>query len=87
LIFGWLTFQFNAINKSKNEFIKKMKPDIIIVDNHLIFRQGLKANINFENVGALISEISYGDEFTELLSTLKPDLVLMDIDKCISNRR
>jgi response regulator of citrate/malate metabolism len=55
LIFGWLTFQFNAINKSKNEFIKKMKPDIIIVDNHLIFRQGLKANINFENVGALIA--------------------------------
>jgi chemotaxis response regulator CheB len=87
LIFGWLTFQFNAINKSKNEFIKKMKPDIIIVDNHLIFRQGLKANINFENVGALIAEVSDGDEFIELLSTLKPDLVLMDIDKCISNHR
>ena len=62
-----------------NSVLKK-KPDIIIVDDHLIFRQGLKAIINFENVGSVIAEVSDGDEFIELLSTLKPDLVLMDID-------
>ena len=56
------------------------KPEIIIVDDHLIFRQGLKAIINFENIGSIIGEASNGEEFLELLKTLKPDLVLMDID-------
>ena len=61
------------------------KPDIIIVDDHLIFRQGLKAIINFEDVGSVIGEVSNGEEFIELLSTLKPDLVLMDIDMPLMN--
>ena len=56
------------------------KPDIIIVDDHLIFRQGLKSLINSENFASVIGEASNGKEFIELLSHLKPDLVLMDID-------
>ena len=43
------------------------KPDIIIVDDHLIFRQGLKAIINFEEVGSIIAEASNGEEFIALL--------------------
>ena len=62
-----------------NQNLKK-KPDIIIVDDHLIFRQGLKAIINFEDVGNVIAEASNGEEFLEILKALKPDLVLMDID-------
>ena len=58
----------------------KIKPDIIIVDDHQIFRQGLKAIINFEGVGTIIGEASNGEEFIEQLTNLKPDLVLMDID-------
>jgi len=56
------------------------KPDIIIVDDHQIFRQGLKAIINYQEVGSVIAEASSGEEFIHYLSTLKPDLVLMDID-------
>src|SRR5512133_1655890 len=56
------------------------KPDIIIVDDHLIFRQGLKSLINLENIATVIGEASNGLEFIELLSSLKPDVVLMDID-------
>ena len=56
------------------------KPDIIIVDDHLIFRQGLKAIISIENIANVIGEASDGKEFIGLLSHLKPDLVLMDID-------
>jgi len=56
------------------------KPDIIIVDDHLIFRQGIKAIINFEEIGSIIAEASNGEDFLALLSGLKPDLVLMDID-------
>src|SRR5665647_1188444 len=56
------------------------KPDLIIVDDHLIFRQGLKSLVTVENIATVIGEASNGIEFIELLATLKPDLVLMDID-------
>jgi len=56
------------------------KPDIIIVDDHLIFRQGLKSIITIENIATVIAEASNGIEFIKLLSDHKPDLVLMDID-------
>jgi len=57
-----------------------VKPNIIIVDDHLIFRQGLKSIITTENIATIIGEASNGLEFIELLTSLKPDLVLMDID-------
>jgi len=56
------------------------KPTLIIVDDHLIFQQGLKAIINAEGIATVIGEAANGMEFIELLSRLKPDLVLMDID-------
>jgi len=56
------------------------KPDIIIVDDHQIFRQGIKSIITLENIANVIGEASNGEEFIELLSYLKPDLVLLDID-------
>jgi DNA-binding NarL/FixJ family response regulator len=56
------------------------KPDIIIVDDHLIFRQGLKSLITIENIANVIAEASNGIEFIGLLSSHRPDLVLMDID-------
>lgn len=56
------------------------KPSIIIVDDHLIFRQGLKSIISQENFATVIGEASNGLEFLDLLSSRKPDVVLMDID-------
>jgi len=58
----------------------KIKPDIILVDDQMVFRQGLKAIINYENIGSVIGEAGSGEEFIHLLSTLRPDLVLMDIE-------
>lgn len=55
-------------------------PEILIVDDHLIFRQGLKSLITSENIAIVVGEASNGKEFLELLSHIKPDLVLMDID-------
>jgi DNA-binding NarL/FixJ family response regulator len=55
-------------------------PNIIIVDDHLIFRQGLKSIITSENIANVIGEASNGIEFIELLADMKPDLVLLDID-------
>jgi DNA-binding NarL/FixJ family response regulator len=62
----------------KSSFFRK--PTIILVDDHLIFRQGLKSLITVENLGKVIGEASDGKEFIQLLSLPAPDLVLMDID-------
>ena len=56
------------------------KPNMIVVDDHLIFRQGLVAVITVENIATVIGEASDGYEFIDLLSHLRPDVVLMDID-------
>ena len=53
---------------------------MIVVDDHLIFRQGLVAVITVENIATVIGEASNGYEFIDLLSHLHPDVVLMDID-------
>ena len=53
---------------------------MIVVDDHLIFRQGLVAVITVENIANVIGEASDGYEFIDLLSHLHPDVVLMDID-------
>jgi DNA-binding NarL/FixJ family response regulator len=55
-------------------------PNIIIVDDHLIFRQGLKSILTAEGIANVIGEASNGVELIKLLSHLKPDLILMDID-------
>jgi len=57
-----------------------LKPNIVIVDDHLIFRQGLKSIITLENIANIVGEASNGVELLKLLAHLKPDLVLMDID-------
>ena len=60
-------------------FLNK-KPDILIVDDHLIFRQGLISILSSQNIANVIGEASNGIEFIQLLTYLTPDLVLMDID-------
>ncbi len=57
-----------------------MKPKIIIVDDHELFRQGLKNLIESENIGDVIAVASDGVGFLDLLAIHKPDLILMDID-------
>lgn len=55
-------------------------PDIILVDDHQIFRQGIKSILTLEHIATVIGEASTGKEFMELLKHSTPDLVLMDID-------
>ena len=60
--------------------ILKKSPDVILVDDHQIFRQGLKSILSLNNIANIIGEASNGIEFLEILTHLKPQLVLMDID-------
>lgn len=53
---------------------------IIIVDDHALFRQGIRSLIENENIGEVIAEANNGQVFIDLLNTHQPDLVMMDIE-------
>jgi len=52
---------------------------IIIVEDHAIFREGLKQILAGINNVELIGEAENGEIFLELLKKVTPDVVLMDI--------
>lgn len=52
---------------------------IIIVDDHQVFRLGIKSLIVKEQIAEIIAEASNGNEFLDLLNEHNPDMVLMDI--------
>jgi DNA-binding NarL/FixJ family response regulator len=53
---------------------------IILVDDHLLFREGMKLLIETEGMGVIIAEAPDGKAFLDMLEPLDPDLVLMDIE-------
>lgn len=61
------------------------KVKLFLVDDHKIFREGLKQLIEVEEVGAVIAEASNGQEFLAKLVEPLPDLVLMDISMPVMN--
>ncbi len=59
--------------------LKKDSIKVIIVDDHQLFRNGLKFILSeIENI-EIVGEASNGKEFLEILKFIKPNLVLMDI--------
>jgi DNA-binding NarL/FixJ family response regulator len=62
-----------------------MKINLLIVDDHKIFRDGLKLLLSqFDFVGKL-EEASNGEEFLEVLERYRPDIVLLDINMPVMN--
>lgn len=57
-----------------------MPVSVVIVDDHKIFRDGFKLLLRQFPFVQLIGEASNGHEFLELIETLKPDIVFMDIN-------
>jgi len=53
---------------------------IIIVDDHSLFSEGIKLLIENEGLGEVIAEAKNGAIFLDLLQTVVPDLVIMDIE-------
>ena len=60
--------------------VPAIMPDIIIVEDNLIFRQVLKSLISVEKLARVIGEANNGLELLDLLLQINPNLVLMDID-------
>lgn len=52
---------------------------ILLADDHAVVRQGFKLILNQEPDLEVVGEAANGREATDLVETLKPDLVIMDI--------
>jgi DNA-binding NarL/FixJ family response regulator len=59
---------------------KQSKRKVIIVDDHTLFRNGLRILINTMEEYQVVGEASNGKQFLELLENDVPDLVLLDIN-------
>lgn len=58
---------------------------IIVVDDHSLFREGIKLLIENEGLGEVIAEAENGQILINLLETHQPDLVIMDIEMPVMN--
>jgi DNA-binding NarL/FixJ family response regulator len=56
------------------------KIKIILVDDHKMFREGLRFLLSKIKTTEIIAEAENGEQFLELLKKIIPDLVLMDIN-------
>ncbi|HNQ67495.1 MAG TPA: response regulator transcription factor [Bacteroidales bacterium] len=63
----------------------KDKIKIIIVDDHEIFRNGLKMVLGKLSYISLIGEAQNGQEFLDILNKDKPDIVLLDLEMPVMN--
>ena len=58
---------------------------ILLVDDHTLFRSGLKALLSRQADFEVVGEASDGLEGVKLAEQLKPDLVLLDLDMPVMN--
>ncbi|MEX0837332.1 MAG: response regulator transcription factor [Gemmatimonadota bacterium] len=59
--------------------------EILLVDDHQMFRAGIKALIEAEGRMRVVGEAGSGDEAVERVRALKPDVVVMDLSMPGSN--
>lgn len=58
---------------------------IIIIDDHQLFREGVKRILDFEDTFEVIAEGDDGTEAVRLFEEHQPDVVLMDINMPVKN--
>jgi DNA-binding NarL/FixJ family response regulator len=56
-----------------------MKTRVLIVDDHQVFRDGLKLVINHQSDMEVVGEAEDGEKAIALTRELLPDLILMDV--------
>ncbi len=59
--------------------------NVMIVDDHALFRNGLKLLLNSFSNFKVVAEASNGVEFLEVLDIIRVDIVLMDIEMPLMN--
>ena len=56
-----------------------MKTRVLIVDDHEVFRKGLKAVLDYQSDMEVIGEAEDGEKAVALTRELHPDIILMDV--------
>lgn len=54
--------------------------NLLLVDDHTLFREGLASLFSYQDDFSVVAEAGTGEEAIEKAKTLRPDLILMDID-------
>lgn len=62
-----------------------METTILLVDDHQIFRQGLRSLLDNSGIARVIAEAGDGIEAVRLAGELEPDLVIMDLTMPLMN--
>jgi len=62
-----------------NDFENRAAVDILIADDHPVFREGLRSLLSTDAALRVVGEAASGAEAVELALALRPDVVLMDI--------
>ena len=57
-----------------------MTKRIVIIDDHFLFREGVKRILDFEDCFEVVAEGDDGDQALALVEQYQPDVVLMDIN-------
>ena len=57
-----------------------MTTKIVIIDDHQLFREGVKRILDFEKSFEVVAEGDDGSEAVELVEEYQPDVVIMDIN-------
>lgn len=64
-----------------NAYETTMSTTILLADDHLLFRQGLAALLReSETEWRIVGEANNGDEVVHLAETLRPDIVVLDVE-------
>ncbi len=58
---------------------------VMIADDHAMVRQGLKTILELEDDICVVSQASNGEEAVESARTIRPDIILMDINMPVLN--
>lgn len=64
---------------------QKRNVQIVIADDHQLLREGVKRILNMEKDFEVVGECGDGIQVVELCNSLRPDVVLMDINMPVEN--
>jgi two-component system, NarL family, response regulator DegU len=71
---------FHKTEKDRPKGGKKMTTKIAIIDDHQLFREGVKRILEFEKSFQVIAEGDDGNEALKIVEEFHPDVVIMDIN-------